>query len=337
MNSVERIITALQYKQPDQVPTLPVLLLQGAKLLKLPLPTYLQSEQFLIQGQTALIEKYGHDGVFGVPHFISDIEAFGGTVFYSDVGSPCASYMSWKHWSDIEKLRPPIPQQFPSLQRVLKTIEGLAGKFKGKKLIVASALAPFTLPSLLIGTEKWMELLWEDELLRTPIMNQCLEICKDFCIAWSNAQLQAGADIIVLADGMASATCITRSQFEQFALPILQKTIAEIRGPVGYEPVGRIEPFIDLIPNLTIKLILLGCEDNIVLCKKVLQGKIAIMGNLNNIEMLHWTREQTLQKAKELLQAVAPGGGYIFGPQGPEIPWDTPDEVIYALMEAVRI
>lgn len=337
MNSVERILTTLQYKQPDQIPVLPVLLLQGAKLLKLALPTYLQNEQFLIHGQQALIDKYGHDGVFGLPHFIGDIEAFGGSVVYSECGSPCAGRMVWRQWSDIEKLRAPIPQNCPSLQRVLKATEGLAAKFKGKKLIIGAALAPFTLPSLLIGTEKWMELLWEDELLRGPIISQCLEICKEFCVSWANAQLQAGADIVVLADGMASATCITREQFEQFALPILHQTIAEIKGPVGYEPVGRIDPFIDLVATMKLHLVLLGCEDDLMHCKKIVHGKMAVMGNLNNIEMVHWDRQQTLKKAQELLKEAAIGGGYILGTQGPEIPWETKDEVIAALIEAAHL
>ncbi len=336
MNSFEQIIETLAYRQPEKIPVLPVLLLHGAKMLNMPLPAYLQDSNAIIRGQSALLERYGHDGIFGVPCFIADIEAFGGKLAYSECGSPSVGKMAWRTWADMEAARPVLPKQHPVLSRILQTTENIASIYKGKKLIIGGCIGPFSLPSILIGTEKWMELLWEDELLRGPIMRQCLEICKDFCITWANAQLQAGADIVVIADGMASATCIMREQFEQFALPYIKKTISAIQGPVGYEPLGRIEPFIDLLPDIGAKLLLLECEDNLANCKKALNGKMAIMGNINNIQMTHWTKQEAIQASQQALQQGAPGGGFILSNQGPEVPWDTPEEVIEAIVQSAR-
>ncbi len=335
MNSLERIIATIGYQTTDQVPVLPVLLLQGAKLLHTPLPLYLQNPNAIAQGQQALVEKYGHDGVFGVPCFITDILAFGGTIAYAAEGSPCVGKLAWRNWSDLEHVKLLQPKQYPALANVLKTIELLAAKYKGKKLIVGSAVGPFSLPSILIGTEKWMELLWEDDILRGPIMRQCLEICKDFCVIWAREQLQAGADIVVLVDGIASATCITREQFEQMALPYIQKTIAEIDGLVGYEPLGRIEPFIDLLPNIGCKVLMLECHDDLAQCKKVVMPHTSIMGNLNNIEMIHWTQEQAQQACIQALNQGYPGNGFILSNQA-EIPWDTPDHIISCIIQTAK-
>jgi uroporphyrinogen decarboxylase len=336
MNSIDRILTTLKYREPDRIPVLPVLLLQGAKVLHLKLSEYLQNHEHMVNGQAALVDKYGHDGVFGIPHVVEDIEPFGGQISYCEYGPPTVSKMAWRQWADVETVQVPDPTRHPALVRTLKTIEGLAQKFKGQKLIVGGAIAPFSLPSMLIGSEKWLELLWEDELIRAPIFKRVMQICQGFCVAWCNAQLQAGADIVVLADGMASATCIMREQFEKYALPVVKQTINAIQGTVAYEPVGRIQPFIDLLPDIGASVMLLECDDDIKQCKACLHGKIAVMGNLNNIEMIQWSREKTLQECRKTIAQAAAGGGFILSAQGPDVPWDTPEEVIQAIVESVN-
>lgn len=337
MKSLERIVTTLKCEKVDHVPVLPVLLLQGAKILNMKLPQYLLNHEYIIQGQSGLVDKYGHDGVFGIPHVVEDVEPFGGAITYSEYGAPTIAKMAWRSWNDMEQTRVPDPAMHPALQRTLKTIEGLAKKFKGDKLIVGAAIAPFSLPSMLIGTEKWLELLWEDELIRAPLLKRTLGICRDFCVAWCNAQLQAGADVVVLADGIASATCIMREQFIQFAMPVIKETIGAIQGTVVYEPVGRIQPFIDLVPELGAGLVVLECSDDIKKCKEALQGKMTVIGNLNNIELIHWDREKTLQECFHVLEQASGGGGLILSTQGPEIPWDTPDTVIKAIVDSVTL
>ncbi|NUM37303.1 MAG: uroporphyrinogen decarboxylase family protein [Candidatus Brocadiae bacterium] len=337
MDSLDRILKTLCFKEPEMVPVLPVLLLQGAKELKLSIREYFSKHENIIEGQTLLVQKYGHDGVYGFPHVVEDVEAFGGELMYFESGPPSVGKMAWRSWSDLDKIKMPSFSSSPTMMRTLKTIEGLASRFKGQKLIVGAAIAPFSLPSMLIGTEPWFELLWEDELIREPILNKVLNITKNLCVSWCNAQIQAGADVVVLADGIASATCIMRNQFEKYALPVIKDTIHAIEGTVVYEPVGHIEPFVDLLPQIGSGLVILEHKDNIKKCKEALYGKMSVMGNLNNIEILRWDKEIALQKCLALLNQVAPGGGFILSTQGPEIPWGTSDEVIHAIVESVKI
>ena len=57
-----------------------------------------------------------------------------------------------------------------------------------------------------------------------------------------------------------------------------------------------------------------------------------MVGNLNNVAMITWTPEEMEQHVQEAIAAAAAGGGYILSAQGPEIPWDVPDEVIAAMV-----
>ena len=335
MNSVERIMATIKFQKTDRPPAAPVQLLQGARLLNIGIPEYLQSAKNMAQGQIALVDKYDPDCVFGIPNVTEDVVPFGGDLYYFENGSPTIGKMAWRSWDDMENPQIQDPKGIEICTRTLNTINLLAKKYKGEKMIVGAVTAPFSLPSLLIGSEKWYELLWEDELIREPILKRVLDLTTNFCVKWANYQLQAGADAIVMADGMASATCIMREQFEQLALPNIISTIKAIDGPVIYEPIGYIQPFIDLMPTTGAVVVVLDCHDDVKTCRDAVHGKMAVMGNLNNIEMIRWTPEYTAEQCAKILE-LSRDGGVILSAQGPEVPWDVPGEVIQVIMDSAR-
>ncbi|MCA9735936.1 methylcobamide--CoM methyltransferase MtbA, partial [candidate division KSB1 bacterium] len=74
--------------------------------------------------------------------------------------------------------------------------------------------------------------------------------------------------------------------------------------------------------------------DNLAEIKPVLAGKVTIVGNINNIALIDWTPEQIEEEVKKVCEAAKKGGGFILANQGPEIPYDVPDENIRAFVEA---
>ncbi len=335
MTSLERVLAVLSHQVPDRVPVCPVLLMQGAAEVGLELKEYFANGEHLARGQLALLEKYGHDCVIGVPHVVQDTTAFGCGLLYFRSGPPSVDRMAIKSYAEIESLGVPDPLAQPLLQETLRALRLLAGKVKGRVPILGAAIAPFSLPSMLMGTEKWMDLFFMGQEGR-QWMQAILRITIPFVVSWANAQLEAGADAIVLADGMASAAVITEEEFLAYALPVVQATIRQIHGPVIYEGVGSLEPFIVHMPKTGAVGVILDCHDDIAASKSRVAGQLAILGNLNNIEMRRWTPQQMEDAVRKALAAGMPGGGYILGTQGPEIPLGVSDEVIRAMVESVR-
>ena len=332
MTPLERTLTSVSHQQPDRVPIFPILLMQGARELDLPLPDYFASGHHLAQGQLALLQRYGHDCVVGVPHVVQDAAAFGCNLIHFPDGPPSLASLAVHNTTDLQDLRPPDPLKTPILRPTLDALEQLATAVKGKVPIIGACIAPFSLPSMWMGTEKWMALLFEPPEIRDPLMAHAMAVATDFVVTWANLQLEYGADIIVLADGMASATVIFRQQFIDHALPVIQKTIAAINGPTVYEGVGALEPFIDLMPQTGAAAIILEHSDNLATCKAAVGDKVTLVGNLNNIAMLNWSITEMEQQVKAAIDMAAAGGGYILSAQGPEIPWDVPDELIATLV-----
>ncbi|MDZ7269334.1 MAG: uroporphyrinogen decarboxylase family protein [candidate division KSB1 bacterium] len=331
---LERLLAAISHKESDRIPILPILLQQGAKELGMPLQEYFTNGEKLAEGQERLLEKYGHDGVIGVPHVVEDLLAFGQKLVYFPNGAPVLGSMAITRFHEIDSLRPHDPTEVPELRQTLLAIELLARRFKGKVPIFGAGIAPFSLPSMFIGTEKWLQLLFDDEQMRLQYLDKFLAVSMEFCVNWMNRQLAAGADAVIIADGMASATILLRKQFQDWAVPVIKQTISRINGPVVYEGVGSLGQFAELLPELGAVAVVLDRTDDLAACKKVLQGKVAMVGNLNNIAMIDWTPEEIEQQVKTACLAAKAGGGFILANQGPEMPYDVPDANIQAFVEA---
>lgn len=336
MSSLERVLATMTHKQPDRVPVFPILLLQGAAELGMGLADYFSKGANWAQGQLKLRQKFGHDCVVGIPHVVQDITAFGSKVMYWEKGPPSPGGMAIHNWQDVDRLTVPDPKSVPELVETLKALEILAKEVKGDVPIIGAVIAPFSLPSMLMGTEKWMDLLlFEEPSVREQVMGRMLEISTEFSAAWANAQLEAGADVIVLADGMASAAVLTRQQFINFALPTLKAVIPQINGFVVHEGVGHLHPMLDLLVDLGLLGVILSHLDDLAKCRAIVGDKLALIGNLNNIEMTRWSPEEMTRRCEAALDAI-PCPGYVLSAQGPEIPLGVSDEAIRAMVEAPR-
>ena len=344
MNSIERVLAALtfgnaNYGEPDRVPVLPVPLMQGALVYECsPAEYFAMPAQKIADAQVKLNEMFNGipDGVAGIPHVIEDVTAFGVKLdsHYAN-SSPAVGGMLIREFADIDSLRVPIVHQSAQLMKTRDTITALRSSIGDQKLVIGACIAPFSLPSMLMGTSKWMRLLFTPEI-RNKHYRHIIDVCTEFVVGWANLQLEAGAHVIVLADGMASASLLPRKMFEELAKPVIQSTISQINGFVAYEGVGRLEPFIDLCGDLGAVALLIGEEDDISTCKRILAGQVGLIGNVNNMKMRRWSPARIELKAKQAIMQGKDGFGFILANQGPEIPFDVSVDGIRALIEAVE-
>lgn len=344
MNSIQRVLAAVtfgkgEYGAPDRVPVLPVPLMQGALVHECSPAQYFQSDaDALATAQIRINEMFDGipDGVAGFPNVIEDISGFGVALKYDyPNSSPTASRMLIREFAEIDALRCPNPQDSADLSKTLEVISLLKQRIGSEKLVIGACIAPFSLPSMLMGTSKWMRLLYTPELFERHF-DHIIDVCTRFVVRWAQLQLQAGAHIVVLADGMASATMLPRDRFQMWALPVIRDVIAKIDGIVAYEAVGHAEPLIDLLATCGAAALLVGESDDLRECKRAADGRVALVGNVNNMKMRRWSPSRIELAAKSALAKAMDGYGFILGNQGPEIPFDTDVAGIGALIHAVE-
>jgi uroporphyrinogen decarboxylase len=163
-----------------------------------------------------------------------------------------------------------------------------------------------------MGISGWMELfLCGDPEVRTLL----LEKCSLFCRRHIQALREAGTDLIVYTNSVATANFITLPQFKTLALP----TILSDLQPVGAEGViyfnggGRINPHLKILLEQTgLRAFYINPFDDIAEAKAALGGQALLIAAINDISLILWSEEDIKREVKRIMAAGKPGGGFIF-------------------------
>jgi uroporphyrinogen decarboxylase len=171
---------------------------------------------------------------------------------------------------------------------------------------------------------------------RAPEFERLMQLNQEFCVAWANAQLEAGATAICYFDPLASPNIIEREKYLSTGHRIAKQTIGRIKGPVATHLASGIAlPVIDDIIGTGSAVLGFSAADDLVEIKKATQNKICLLGNLNGIDMVNWDSHMVNEEIKNLIAKAGKGGGLIISDNHGEIPWQVPESVLMEISEAV--
>lgn len=332
MTSLQRVLTSLSFQEPDRVPFFLLLTMHGAKELHLSIKEYFSSVSHVVKGQLLLREKYGHDCLTNFFYAAIEVEALGAEILFRDDG-PANCGKPILTASDIATFSFPEIADSKCLQKVLETTASLKKAAGDEVPVVGVAISPFSVPIMQMGFEEYLNLIYDDRKTFDILMRKN----EEFCVAWANAQLEAGATAICYFDPMASSTIIPPELYRETGFLTAQRTIKRINGPTAtHLASGRTIPVVDMIRKTGTNIIGFSCDENPSDVKKLTQNEMAILGNLNGVAMGNWTATEAEEIVKETIKAGAPGGGFILSDTHGEIPFNVPDEVLFAISEAVK-
>lgn len=333
MNSMERVMMAINYKEPDRVPIFFNLTIVGAKELGMSIKDYYSSADNVVKGQLFMKNKYNNDMVTSFMYSAAEIEAWGGEVVFFEDGPPNSGEPFIKKFKDIYKMGIPDIKNTDCLLKGLEITKRLKEQVKEDTPVIGAVTSPFSLPVMQMGFEKYLELLYfrKDEFI------QLMKINEEFCVAWANAQLEAGATAISYADPLASPSIVERDTYISTGFEVAKRTIARIKGPVVTNLASGIaSPIIKDLVETGTKAVIVSVKDSIADAKRIANKKVAIIGNFNAIDMVNWDREKTRREVKQLIQKAAPGGGFIWSDNHGEIPWQVSEDVLLEIAETVK-
>ncbi|MCP4215532.1 MAG: uroporphyrinogen decarboxylase [bacterium] len=336
---VERIACLFEGKLPDRVPVFCNLLDQGAEHMGMPIKEYYSNGQHIAEAQVQLRKKYGYDAVWGFSYMGYMAEALGcRNIIYSDHGPPNVGHMVIKKFKDIETFEVPDNiEESPAFREVVRSIRLLKKEVGGKYLVVSPTQSCLTLPTVLMGMEKWMEL-----LLMGPesLRDRMLEQCSLFCVRHIEALRNAGADCIPYANPMASMDLMDIGTFKTFALKWIKKDLDAVgqnhsNGDIVYfSGGGRINATIPLLlENVKTAGFYLNPMDDVGEAKSLVGGRSLVGGVINDIKLMTWSKEDIVTEVKRIITAGAPGGRFLFGTL--VMPLSISPEKIHAMLQAV--
>ena len=319
---------------PERVPIICNLVDQGARELGVSLRDYYASGELVSEGQLRLREKYGYDTLLGMFYAALEAEILGcDNIIYAEDGPPNVGQLVIRNASDIPRLQiPDDPREHPRFRELLRCIGLLKKGADGRYPVLAPVTASFSLPAMLMGIGAWIELFLTGDSANRELL---LEKCSRFCALQIAALREAGADLIVYVNPVASATFITLSQFRRMALPWVARDLGA-SGPAGivyFNGGGRINPMLaDLQQSTGIGAYYLNPFDDIAEAKQILAGRGLVAGAINDIRLIDWSPAEIDQEVAQIMATGKAGGGFLFGTL--LMPYAIPEENIKTMMAA---
>jgi len=333
MTPLERVLCTLGHREPDRVPFFLLLTMHGARELGIGIKEYYLSPELVVEAQLRLRERYGHDCLYGFLYAAVESEAWGGETAFRDDGPPNAAAPCITDVRRIPDLAAPRVTAAPGLGRVLEVLAGLKARSDGSVPILGTVMSPFSLPVLQLGFERYLDLIYRDRELFWELMRLNIE----FCVAWANAQLSAGATAICYFDPLSSPEMTPAGDYPQLGGAVARATLPRIEGPTAtHLASGRVGGILDEVAGTGTAAIGVSSREDLAALKEALAGRLALIGNLNGLEMCGWSPEEAALQVRRALAAGAPGGGFILADNHGEIPWQVPDRVLEAISETVR-
>lgn len=260
------------------------------------------------------------------------IAALGGKIKYREKGTPDVLEPLIENVSDIDKVDISRIQEEADLKVLWDASKYLVKGIGEETLIGASQWAPFTLAGLLYGIENLMRNIYKDK----QAVHSVLEFAAEVCYKYLEPYIDAGVGILSLADPSASGDMISKSQFNEFALPYLKKLINKIkeRGVlVCVHICGNITNRLDLLADSGASFISLDYKVDLSVAAEVFKDKIAFSGNMNPVNIMQFADTNGVESACiDCIEKAGAESSYIVMP-GCDIPPAVPIENIKTMVE----
>jgi uroporphyrinogen decarboxylase len=333
MTALERVVATVGQREPDRVPFFLLLAMQGARELGMSIEEYFSRGEHVAEAQVRMQARYGQDCLYAFFYASLETRAFGGETLFSEDGPPNAGRPILQSASDIRSLRVPVIEESKVLAPVLTAISLMKAEVGGQLPIIGVVMSPFSLPVMQLGFEGYLEVINDDPALFWRLM----AINEEFCTAWANAQLAAGANIICYFDPLSSPTIIPKETYLQTGYLVAKRTLPRIHGPIAtHLASGRCLSILDELVESAPVALAVSALESLSTVKAACRHRTTVVGNLNGVEMCRWTADEAEHEVKRAIAAAGGGGGFILSDNHGEIPWQVPETVLMAMSDAVK-
>jgi uroporphyrinogen decarboxylase len=264
------------------------------------------------------------------------VKALGGAIKYPAKGTPqVARTVAFSEDGSAERPRIDDLALDPDVRSLWETTSLVKNAIRGRALIGACGWGPFTLAGQMYGTEKLMFQVYQDP----GAVRRVLDFSVEASARYYQGFLEEGAEIISIAEPLASGDMISRKHFEQFVVPALATFLSRLKQSKAYNLLhicGNITNRLDLIPDIGVDVLSVDYKVDLKKVREAVGARIAFAGNVNPADPLQQgTPEAVIQASLQCIADAGSGNRFILMP-GCDIPPSVPLENVRAFFEAAR-
>lgn len=182
----------------------------------------------------------------------------------------------------------------PSMRVILDAISILRREYGDRVAILGKVMGPWTLCYHMVGVEDFLIM----TVLEPDKVKALLDAYIPVTVAFANAQLQAGADVVTLPDH-ATGTMVSPKTYEEFLVPLHQKMLPQIGGPTILHCCGKCLDRISLIITEGYDAWHFEWINDPKKVVETARGEISLLGGINTFDcLLRGTPEDVYQQAR---------------------------------------
>jgi len=298
MKPRERVIAALELKQPDRVPLFEI---------------WIENDIVADLGCEDLQSAYVDLGLDCV--YIPYKDPFGGADGPDEWGR------IWKRGQyvdgavhtgqDLLKYSPPLEhvKDFFDPREVEQTRE----RYPDHCLIFGSHIGPFTAGYMAMGLERFFIKLIEDP----KFIRKLLDDRTAWCIAMFMEAERQGVDVAILGEdaGTKSGPMISTDMWREFIFPHHRRIVTELEIPVIWHSDGNFSSFLPMAVEagfVGIHSLEPDADMDLVRIKQDYGDKLALVGNVDTQVLFGSDLDAVRREVERCMEQGAPGGGYLF-------------------------
>ncbi|NLI62974.1 MAG: hypothetical protein GX362_06240 [Methanosarcinaceae archaeon] len=334
ISHAERIKAAIDLKEPDRVPVLYPgswainfagnnLNFIGKKEKDVSFSEWINNPDIFVKSQVKGCDRFNYDFVMGLGYSIlpgalgcAENEPYWGIP--SAVKTPIIKVDDWKK-IDFPDMKDDFVKGKTTgkIQIQLEILRNISNVFEKRgsdaPFITGFITGPLTLAGFLLGVDKLML-----SMIDSPDeTKELINFCTDVTIEYMKKQFDAGADHIFTPDPTASGDLISAKFYKEFAYPAAQKqsrAVSNYKDKYAhhYHICGNTSDRWDLLESIGSSFISLDSVIDLKKAKDKIGKTKAIAGNLNpSGALLFGTETEVEKEGKEIIENVAPNGGYL--------------------------
>ena len=228
-------------------------------------------------------------------------------------------------------LAAPDPAQ---LEYVFEAIRESKRALAGRVPLIGFSGSPFTLACYMVegaGSDDWRTLKAMRHA-RPDLLHRILEVNARAVTDYLNAQIEAGADAVMLFDTWGGT--LAHDDYETFSLSYARRIFENVKGAPTILFTKGGNPWLGAMMRSGCAAVGLDWTSDARAARKLAAGGVALQGNLDPVALFA-SPERVREAARKVLESFGPAPGHIFN-LGHGILPQTPVESVAALVEEVH-
>jgi len=337
MNGYQRIIAALKGEPSDKIPVMLHNFMVAAEDMKVTMGQFRENPRIIADVFKNAVEKYGLDGVLVDIDTVTLAGSVGVKINFPN-DSPARSHQGiLNSLGNLNSLNSIKVENYKYIQIWLESVR-LLKEYYGNEILIRGNCdqAPFSLASMIRGTEPWMMDLY---LAEPSQVTELLEYCTDITCQFIRLMGQTGAHMVSNGDSPAGPEMISPEMYEQYAMPY-EKIIVDTAHKAGLLYTLHICGDTELILTQMVKTgadaFEIDYKTDMHKAFNVLHDVATFTGNIDPSGVLALgTPEQVRTTTIELLDIFSHTNRFILN-SGCALPASTPEINLKAYVETAR-